>query len=389
MNSIEALKDIPLSILGFGCYGFCGAYGAALTEEQMINILNKAYDIGILFYDTADQYGNTEEVLGKAVKGYRDKISIASKVGIMDDNSFNLSRKHVTESCERSLKRLKTDYIDIYQVHFDDPGTPVSETVEALEQLKREGKIRHYGIGHLPLDRSLEYFKIGHVSTVLAEMSAAAVSRYNELYPLQSSYNFEIIAFSVTGRGLLSGKIDHDTEFENGDIRSIDPLFKREKFSSGLRIMKKLREIGNRYNKTSAQTAISWVIQKPGIAAALTGPTNLSHLYENSEVLHWRLDELSMKEIDTFIEKEEDNLKKAVREEIAGILRIPFRCDFYKACDDLIYAMEYCLENKLICDKDIVPEYLEILKMKKDKDKPMEYIETVRKKLNEYFFTHK
>ena len=219
-----------------------------------------------------------------------------------------------------------------------------------------------------------------------AEMSATAVSRYNELYPLQSSYNFEIIAFSFTARGLLSGKIDHDTEFESGDIRSIDPLFKKEKFSSGLRIMKKLKEIGDRYNKTSAQTAISWVIQEPGIATALTGPTNLSHLYENSGVLHWRLDELSMKEIDTFIELEKDNLKKTVREEIAGILSRPFRCDFYKACDDLIYAMEYCLENKLICDKDIVPEYLQILKMKKEKNKTMEYIEAVREKLNEYFF---
>lgn len=382
MNRRKPLADIPMSSLGFGCYGFCGAYGIKLEQGQMINILHEAYELGILFYDTANKYGNTEAILGKAVKGYRNKISIATKVGLTNDNKFNLTKQNVIESCELSLRNLKTDYLDIYQVHYDDPSTPVTETVEALEQLKKEGKIRHYGIGHIPFNKSLEYLSLGHVSTALAEISAVATSRYKDLYSLQSSYDFDIIAFSVTGRGLLTGEINYNTKFCSDDIRSIDPLFKRERFVSGLRIIKKLRDIGNRYNKTSAQVAIAWVIQKPGIAVALTGPCKLNHLKENSEVLHWKLDNYSVKELDMFIEKEEENLKEVTYKEICNILNTPLQLDFDKASNDLIYVMEHCIENELLSNEEIIPKFLEILKMKKKHNESLEHLDRMRKELN-------
>lgn len=371
-----------MSSLGFGCYGFCGAYGTKLDEIQMVNILHQAYEHGILFYDTSDKYGNTEEILGKAVKGYRNKISIASKVGLADNNKFNLTKKHVIRSCELSLKNLKTDYLDIYQIHFDDPSTHVAETVEALEQLKKEGKIRHYGIGHIPLNKSLEYFKLGHVSTVLAEISAVATSRYKDIYSMQSIYDFGIIAFSVTGRGLLTGKINYNTKFNSQDIRSIDPLFKRERFASALRITEKLTDIARRYHKTPVQVAISWVIQKPGVTVALTGPCKLKHLKENSEALHWKLDNESIKELNVFIEREEIELKEAVYKEICNILSSPLKFEFDKASNDLIYVMEHCIENDLLLNEDIIPIYLEILKMKKEQTNSLEYLEDTRKKLN-------
>jgi aryl-alcohol dehydrogenase-like predicted oxidoreductase len=382
MNRRGHLADIPMSSLGFGCYGFCGAYGSKLEESQMINILHEAYELGVLFYDTANKYGNTEEILGNAVKGYRNKISIASKVGLTDDNSFNLTKKHVIESCELSLKKLKMDYLDIYQVHYDDPSTPVMETVEALEQLKKQGKIRHYGIGHIPFNKSLEYFNLGHVSTVLAEISAVATSRYKDNYLIQSNYDFDIIAFSVTGRGLLTGQINYNTKFCSDDIRNIDPLFKRERFVSGLRIMNKLKEIGNRYNKTTVQVAISWVIQKPGIAVALTGPSQLNHLKENSEALHWKLDNDSVIEIDMFIEQEEENLKEVTSKEIYNILNTPLELDFDKASNDLIYVMEHCIENEFLLNEDIIPKFLEILKMKREHNESLGHLEVMRNELN-------
>jgi aryl-alcohol dehydrogenase-like predicted oxidoreductase len=240
----ENILSLPISPIGFGCYALSGAYGAKLDESQMIQIIQQAYASGILYYDTADKYGNTEEILGKAVSSFRNKITIATKVGLTNSNTAKLTKEHVISSCEESLKRLKTDYIDIYQVHFDDPDTPVTETIEALEKLVKDGKIRCYGIGHLPMNKALEYIKFGNVSTVLAEMNAASFNRYRELHPLQSKFNFSIIAFSVTGRGLLTGEISSSTKFQSKDIRSIDPMFKRSRLSSALRIEEKLKEIG-------------------------------------------------------------------------------------------------------------------------------------------------
>jgi len=281
MNRRLSLVDISLPPLGYGCYGLSGAYGASLQEDEKIKVLQYAYDLGMRFFDTASSYDNTEEILGKAIGPFRKEVVLASKVGLFEGNRADLSKKHVISCCEESLKKLGTDYIDLYQVHFHDPYVPVSETVEVLQHLREQGKIRYIGVGHLPMDKTLEYLKLGCVSTVLAEINPICTARYKELIQLQEDYDFGIIAFSITGRGLLTGTIDAKTQFSENDIRRIDPLFKKSKMVSGQDIGAKLREIGLRFGKTPAQIAIAWTIQNPGVVSGLTGPVKLHHLKEN------------------------------------------------------------------------------------------------------------
>ncbi len=361
---MKPLLDLPISSLGYGCYALSGAYGSQLEESEMIKILKYAYGLGIRFYDTASNYTGTEEILGKVIKSFRHNVTISSKIGITKENKINLSKEFVKSSCESSLKKLKTDYIDIYQVHYHDPNTPITETIEALESLKKEGKIRYYGIGHLPLDKTIEYLDLGNISFILAEMSPLSTYRYKELHPLQEKYDFNIICFSITGRGMLSGRINANTQFLSTDIRSIDPLFNGARLNSGIKMAEKLREIGNRYNKTPAQVAISWTIQNKGVIVGLTGPTKIEYLYENSQVLDWSLDKTSIEEINSFIKEEEKDLRKIIQEELNSILKFSISSDYEKLYRDLIYLIEYCIENQMISYENGINMYMKIQSVK-------------------------
>ena len=250
-----------ISEVSLGCYALSGAYGTKDVEEFK-RTLRRAYELGVNFFDVAEAYGDAEQLLGEAVKPFRKEVYIATKVGICRGLKPDLSRAYIERACEESLERLQTDYIDFYQVHFDDPDTPVEGTVGALEGLTSAGKIRRYGLGHLPVERVERYFELGKVFSVMVELSAVAREARERLLPLCRAHNVGAIAFSVTGRGLLTG-IQGRPQFEPGDIRNIDSLFQRERFQSGLRVAGKLAELGERYGKTPAQTAIAWVLTQP------------------------------------------------------------------------------------------------------------------------------
>jgi aryl-alcohol dehydrogenase-like predicted oxidoreductase len=184
----------------------------------------------------------------------------------------SLSAHYVRSACEDSLLRLGMEVIDLYQVHFDDPYTPVEETVMALEALVQAGKIRHYGVGHLPLERVQEYMNTGNVFSVLMGSVSQHTQAREALLPLCRKHGVGAIAFSVTGRGLLTGKYPAGHPFDPGDIRKFDPLFQSERLESGLRIAGKLGEVGARYGKTNAQAAIAWVLGQPRVICAV-GPS--------------------------------------------------------------------------------------------------------------------
>lgn len=336
------MSKIPISKLGYGCYALGGAYGNTVEVSRAIELIQLAYDLGIRFFDTADQYG-TEAILGQAVRSFRSEIALATKVGA----ELGLARKNILASCDESLRRLDTEYIDLYQIHYDDPSVSVAEVVETLEFLKGQGKIRSYGVGHLPLDKTLQYLEYGHPETVLAEMNAASLERYQELRPLQQGHDFDIIAFSVTGRGLLTREIPWVPHFSDTDIRRLDPLFKGSKLASGLRIKDKLTEIAGRINATPSQLAIAWVLGNPGVVAALTGPTDPQHLRENCASLDLNLEPSLQQEISDFIRQEEKIKQTHISHEIQGILHTP-ATDSKLAKEGLVYVLEHCIENGLI-----------------------------------------
>jgi len=172
-----------ISEVGLGCYALSGAYGTKDVEEFK-RTLRRAYELGVNFFDVAEAYGDAEQLLGEAVKPFRKEVYIATKVGICRGLKPDLSRAYIERACEESLERLQTDYIDFYQVHFDDPDTPVEGTVGALEGLTSAGKIRRYGLGHLPVERVERYFELGKVFSVMVELSAVAWEARERLLPL-------------------------------------------------------------------------------------------------------------------------------------------------------------------------------------------------------------
>ena len=369
--------DIPFSRLGYGCYALGGAYGNKVDPSRGEKLIHLAYDLGIRFFDTADRYGS-EEILGKAVKPFRREVSIATKVGVDSQGKMNLSKNHVLSACDASLKRMNTDYLDLYQVHYDDPGAPVSQVVEVLEQLKKQGKIRQYGVGHLPLDKTRQYLEYGRPLSVLAEMSPVALNRYQELQPLQERCGFGIIAFSVTGRGLLTGKIGPNCRFAPGDIRSKDPLFMRHKLASGLRVMEKLARLGKNYSASPAQVAIAWVLNRPGVKVALTGPTDPAHLKENCGAMQLNLDPADLEEISAFIRSENRALQAQILQDIQEITREPLKRDPAEAANDLLYALEHGVEYNLLPHETAVRLFVRVMKYQKSPESRGELLECQR-----------
>jgi len=351
---------IELSEVGVGCYGLSGAYGPK-DPGAYRRMLQRACELGVNLFDTADAYGPAEEVLGQAIAPYRDRVYVATKVGARAGPApGSLGRQAVRRACEQSLRRLQTDRIDLYQVHFDDPQTPIAETVAALEELVREGKVRHYGVGHLPLERVAEYLAEGHVFSVLMELSAVARQALGVLLPLCRQRGVGAIAFSVTGRGLLTGRYAGGHRFEAGDIRNLDPLFQRERCQSGLRVAGMLAEVGRRCGRTPAQVAIAWVLAQPGVVSALVGPSTVPHLEEDLGGSGWQLSAGELAEIDAFLAREDAWLAEAQRGSVRRILSEPLPAEPARALTDLVYALETAVALGLASEEAAMPLFREL-----------------------------
>jgi aryl-alcohol dehydrogenase-like predicted oxidoreductase len=359
-------KGVEVSEVGIGCYSLSGVYGKkdVITFKKM---LNRAHELGVNFFDTAEGYGNAERVLGETVKSYREDVLIATKVGVKEGVKPNLSGAYIKNACEESLTQLQTEYIDVYQVHFDDLETPVEETVNALDTLIDEGRILHYGLGHLPGEKVEEYCKKGNVFTILMELSAVSRHSRKTLLPLCSKYDTGGIAFSTAGRGILTGRIEQP-EFDSGDLRDIDPLFQRENFQSGLRIVEKFKELGKEYNKTPVQIALAWVLSQKGIICALTGPSTIPHLEENLGGSGWSLSSGHLQELETLFIQEDTWLQKEQLSSVQKILSEELPGDFSKAFADLVYVVETIITQGLVEEKDVVPLFYELFALQKTHD---------------------
>lgn len=346
-----------LSAIGVGSYGIGGAYGAK-APEQFVDVLRRAAELGVTFFDTADVYGPAEEVLGRVLAPFRDRVWIATKVGAGQDGKPDCSRAHIMASCDRSLRRLGVEQIDLYQIHFDDARTPVAETVGALDDLVAAGKVRRYGIGHLSPARVREYLEAGDIFSILTELSAVARSALDRTAPVCRARRVAMIAFSVTGRGMLTGKVSPDTVFGADDIRRLDPLFQRARRASGLRIAEHLRRLGERYSKAPAQVAIAWVLAQPGVICALTGPSTIAHLEEDLGGAGWSMASPDLRALDRFLDAEDERLRG---EQIAE-LRLILKADAQSGREftDLVYVLETVVELGLAEEQQIMPAFQQL-----------------------------
>jgi aryl-alcohol dehydrogenase-like predicted oxidoreductase len=372
-------QSITLSEIGLGCYALSGAYGQK-DLDQYRKMLLDAIESGVTFFDTADTYGDLAETfLGEVIHPYRKDIILATKIGMRDGKKADLSREAVIAACEASLQRLNTDWIDLYQVHYDDPCTPVEETVAALESLVENGKIRRYGIGHLPMDRIHEYLERGRVFSGQFELSAVARDTQDEIVPLLQTHDAGLIAFSVTGRGLLSGRLYANTRFEPGDIRNIDPLFQRERLRSSLRIASKFSRLGKIYGKSAVQVAIAWVLSQPGVICALTGPSTCEHLMENLGGSGWQISNEHLDMLNVVFLTEDHALRVIRNQTLCSILENPLSADSGKSIRDLIYVIETAITSGWIDQQMAMPIFLSVNQCRKEMTTdPNEILENAR-----------
>ncbi len=355
----RAIGPLTVSRVGYGCYGV-GLGTSDNSPEDWIRLIRRAHDRGVTFFDTADRYGPAEEVLGRAVEPFRAAVVIATKVGLTADGGRDASPARIRQACATSLRRLGTDWIDLYQIHFDDPVTPVADTVAALEELLAQGKIRTYGVGHLPPARVEEYARLGRPVSCLYELSPVARLARRDLVPLCQRHGLAGVAFSPTGRGLLTGAAGQTRRTAPGDIRALDPLFQREKLASGLRVRDRLAVIGCCLGRTAAQVAIAWTLAQPGTAAVLTGPSRADHLEENLGGVGWTLPPQILADLEEFLAAQDVYLRDEAVRAVRQILASPLPRERDAAFRDLVYALEAAVEYGLVAEATVLPLAVEL-----------------------------
>jgi len=303
-------SDIKVSELAFGAWAIGGWMWGGADSKDAIKAIETAVDHGMTTIDTAAVYGFglSEELVGKAIKGKRSKVQILTKFGLSwnekkgefffesQDNEgkeINIyrysSKEKVISDCEESLKRLGTDYIDLYQIHWADPTTPVSETMEALEILLKQGKIRAGAVCNYSAELMNEAEKTFKIASNQVPYSMVRRDIEKEVVPHCLSNNIGILAYSPLQRGLLTGKIKQGHIFNEGDTRPTTLYYKEPNFSRIMHLTDSLEEIAQDINVTLSQLVLNWTIQQPGITCALAGARNAAQVLENVKAADFRL----------------------------------------------------------------------------------------------------
>ncbi|MDD5363317.1 MAG: aldo/keto reductase [Ignavibacteria bacterium] len=295
-------SNLEISGIGLGCMGMSEFYGKG-DDKESIEVIKKSFELGITFFDTADMYGvgKNEELVGKAIKDIRDKIVLCTKFGNMRgaDGSFlgvNGSPDYVKKSCEDSLKRLNVDVIDLYYQHRVDPNTPIEETVEAMSQLVKEGKVRYIGLSEAAPDTIRRAHKVHPISALQTEYSLWTRDPENELLDLCKELGITFVAYSPIGRGFLSGRFKSQSDIPSDDYRKFQPRFAEENMDHNLNIVRELEIIAKEKNCTAAQLALAWVMAQRENIVPIPGTKRIKYLIENAAAIDIQLSE---KEIET------------------------------------------------------------------------------------------
>lgn len=378
----RTIDGVQLSEIGLGCDALGGVYGP-IDVAEFEDVIRRAYQLGVNFFDATDAHSQAEVILGKAVKPFRDQILIATKVGRKDGFEPELSPGYLTEACEASLRRLDTAWIDLYQVDYADPKTTFEQVVDTLEELKQAGKIRRYGISHLPEEGLETFFRYGEVFSLLAPFSLINSETGGAVMSLCSQHQAAFLACSVTGRGMLTGKLPPHPDFEPGDTRVLDPLFQRQQYRSGIRLGDKLTQVGAQYGKSAAQMAIAWVLSHEAVTCALTGPSSVAHLEENLAASGWSLPEEALATLEMHYQAEEDALLQEQCQSLERILANPLQADNLEAYQDLLSAMEVALSLDLVTEEAIYPLYLDFHRLRNDIENARPDLEEIHAQLQE------
>ena len=295
--------NLEISRIGFGCWAIGGHGYGSVDDRESIKAIQKALDMGVNFFDTADVYGfgHSEEILGKALGGKRNEVIIATKFGVNWDKNKrtfkDCSPERVVEALEASLRRLKIDCIPLYQIHWHDEKTPIEDVMGTLLKCRDAGKILHIGCCNFSKDLILRASNINRVESYQCLYNLA--KRQNEKIIKYSSeeLGISVLAYGVIGRGILSAKYNKNSQFGENDTRINDPDFHGARYDKNIFIAEKLSEIGKKYGKSPAQVAIRWVLENPNVTCAITGSKTPEQVAENVDSIGWSLDQNDMEVI--------------------------------------------------------------------------------------------
>ncbi len=295
-------SDLRVPPIIYGAWAIGGWYWGGTDDEASVRGIHEAIDLGITAIDTAPMYGfgHSEEVVGRAIRGRRAAVQVLTKCGMRwdrdegqfffnttDDNGKeyavyrNLKRDSIVEECERSLKRLGVETIDLYQCHWPDNTTPLSETMETLLRLQEQGKIRHIGVSNFTPEMIETCRKHGSVVSNQPHYSLLKRDAEADILPYCREHNIGLIVYRPLEQGLLTGKYGPDASFGEGDNRANDRLFSKESRRRIQSALAKIQPIADAYNATLAQVTIAWTIGEPGITAAIVGARNPEQVRDN------------------------------------------------------------------------------------------------------------
>ncbi|HVM92330.1 MAG TPA: aldo/keto reductase [Terriglobales bacterium] len=279
-------RDLEVSSIGLGCMGLSFAYGPAIDRQQAITLIRTAFDRGVTFFDTAEAYGPfvNEELVGEALEPFRKEVVIATKFGFPDGipaKGLDSRPERIVEVADASLKRLRTDVIDLFYQHRVDPDVPIEDVAGTVKELIRQGKVKHFGLSEAGVQTIRRAHKVQPVAALQSEYSLWWREPEKEIFPALEELEIGFVPFSPLGRGFLTGAINKDTPFDKGDFRNTLPRFSSENRESNQALVDLIGEFARQRKATSAQVALAWILaQKPWIVP-IPGTTKLDRLEEN------------------------------------------------------------------------------------------------------------
>ena len=296
-------STLEVNRIGLGCMGMSEFYGS-FDENESINTLHKALDLGVNFFDTADMYGwgANEQLLGKAFSGKRDKVVLATKFAVMRGPNgeflgLNGKPEYIKQACEKSLKNLGTESLDLYFMHRQDPKVEIEEIVGGMSELVKQGKVKCIGLSEVNADILRRAHAVHPITALQTEYSLWSREPESELFDVCKELGITFVAYSPLGRGFLTGAIKSRSDFEKGDFRLNNPRFTDEAIVENLKFVEVIEGIAQRKKAAKAQIALAWILSQNDEIAAIPGTRKIHRLEENLGAYNVELTESDMAEI--------------------------------------------------------------------------------------------